>query len=241
MWIFAICSFATFALFVPWNFLAGIILSLSLFVLAVWFAVYIWDHYTEPDVFSKWEIFRMVFTSLCVLVLCTALLYGLGLQVLVRVDPHANDPEWTSFPESCANGTKPLYNCIRVGHGIPHPAESTGPIPFEPYKTTRKNTIDIFSEIIVDRVGCKLITKGEDFAHFRCLSEFLGYPDDLAIRAQCNSDGKALVWIHAQSRIGKWDYNKNDGRIRLISSYISVPADFAGFNMKLNGNPQKCV
>jgi uncharacterized protein (DUF1499 family) len=55
------------------------------------------------------------------------------------------------------------------------------------------------------------------YSHFRCLTDFLGYPDDVALKVQCK-DGQTIVWWHAQSRLAfaEFDFGVNDARLRLI-------------------------
>eukprot|EP00019_Armaparvus_languidus_P005353 CAMPEP_0168603134 /NCGR_PEP_ID=MMETSP0420-20121227/14552_1 /TAXON_ID=498008 /ORGANISM="Pessonella sp." /LENGTH=78 /DNA_ID=CAMNT_0008642065 /DNA_START=567 /DNA_END=800 /DNA_ORIENTATION=+ len=73
-----------------------------------------------------------------------------------------------------------------------------------------------------DFPNCLLINEvsnakaGWHFLHFRCLSSFAGYPDDVAVRLACSHDGTVAAWFHSESRLLKalWDHNLNDARIR---------------------------
>jgi len=227
-------------IFAPWVFVTGLALSSLLIGISLWFACYTYDHYQYDAVFSRWEVFKMLFSSLFFLgvtILITYLLVTMGLYRLI-----AEDPNWKAFPGQCRNASeegKPLLNCIRAGEGLPNPSFSTGPITFNAYTTSAQNVIIVFEDLIRRHVGCRLINSGPLFAHFRCLSDFWGYPDDLAITAICSDQTSANVWVHSQSRLGIWDYNLNDARVRLISSYLSLPNDYFGYQRKLHDG-QKC-
>lgn len=60
------------------------------------------------------------------------------------------------------------------------------------------------------------------FAHWRCLSTFAGYPDDLALQLTC-VDGAVHLWLHSQARLAGWDHNDNDARVRLLLGYALQP------------------
>jgi len=182
----------------------------------------------------------MCFTSLIILSVASLLVYFLVTMSMYRFN--GKDPEWNSFPASCRNGTngKPLLNCIRAGVNVPNPNFSTDPIEFALFMTSKQNTLSVFEELILDSINCRLIKRENDFIHFRCLSDFWEYPDDLAIQVQCVDSNHSSIWIHSQSRLGYWDYNKNDERVRLIYSYVFVPNDYFGFRTKLYDG-KKCL
>jgi len=235
MFVAAVCGVAGFGFFGPWLFKTGIALSALLFLGSIWFAAYICDHFKREDVFTKFDMFKMAFTSLIFLSIAIAVVYFLALMAVIRVE--APDEQWDEFPEYCRNETV-LYNCIRAGNGIPYPRESTGHIDFDSYPTTAQNVVAVFTEIITKRAECQPISQSPLFSHFRCLTDFWGYPDDIAITARCNSEGKADVWIHSQSRLGVWDFNLNDERVRLLLAYVLFP--HFPYSKQLNDN-KKCV
>ena len=64
------------------------------------------------------------------------------------------------------------------------------------------------------------------FLHYRCLSPALGYPDDLAVHADCRA-GAVRLWLHSQSRLpyAQWDHGLNDARVRRILMYAQLPPE----------------
>jgi len=224
-------------IFTPWVFYLGIAGSIVLSVIGAWFAAYIWDHYQDSAVYTKWELFKMCFTTIVILAVTTVILYFLVTMSVFRF--MGKDVEFHSFPQSCRNDTSAkLVNCIRTGLGVPDPTFSTGPIEFDPYTTSHQHALLVFRDLIVEKIHCRIIKESSDLLHFRCLSDFWGYPDDLVIKTQCIDSNHSSVWIHSQSRLGVWDFNKNDARVRLISSYISFPGDHFGFNKRLHDEQQ---
>jgi len=175
--------------------------------------------------------------------LCACALYLEVLSVIIHFS--ATDPLWSGFPQDCTYQTpSKVYNCVRVGKNIVHPHQSTGPMLFPLFSTNLQNFQMVIADIFDSRVtdfSCSIITQkssdSEVFFHYRCLSYFLGYPDDLAIKLFCE-DELAIIWVHSQSRLGEWDHNWNDMRVRLLYNVINTP--LFNYNKTLH-NGGKCV
>jgi len=229
-----LAGFTGICIFTQWMAYTALMGSITLSIISAWFAAYIWDHYHQDSgVYTKWQILKMCFTSFIILSITSLLIYLLATMSVYRFV--GKDPEWTSFPDACRNDTNGnlLVNCIRTGIDVPNPTYSTGPIEFALFMTSKQNAFSVLQELILGHISCRLIKKNSDFIHFRCLSDFWGYPDDLAIKIQCVDSQHSSIWIHSQSRLGRWDYNKNDERVRLIFSYVSLPDDYFGFRNRL--------
>jgi hypothetical protein len=143
----------------------------------------------------------------------------------------AADPGWQSFPNACradcsdhvCNNT--VLNCVRAGTNVPSPLFQlgSGPIMVPVFNATVNIGVQTFKEILNEKGDfrdCSLITESSGppyFLHYRCLSQVLGYPDDLAMALQC-SNGALQLWLHSQSRLldVKWDAGVNDARVRLV-------------------------
>jgi len=185
---------------------------------------------TQPENITRSGLF--LWLSLCFFAVLT--LQGLlaYYQVgLLQVRFLAPDPAWTAFPNKCSpNGHNlPIINCVRVGNGIPNATMDFGqadsPIIYQGFNATVANVQAMFEDILTAHFGCRMISSSTGFIHARCLSQFQGFPDDVAIKIFCANiagENVANVWIHSQSRLGVWDFNFNDARIREIFGYIAL-------------------
>lgn len=258
----SVAVFSAFALIVHavWGFTIGISVSLFTLVIATWFAAAIVDHYARaPRTVSSWVKLKTGFFVMFFLSIYAALVYLQILQLEVFFAAGATFAEaWSTFPTECrATPQTPPINCVRAGIGISNALASPGSdvVPVPLFATTLDNAADAFRGILQQREDfrdCHLlvdtsVTIGANssttvangtvahFLHWRCLSDFLGYPDDLAIQLFCQQ-GTVVAWFHSQSRLemAQWDHGSNDARIRLILAYATLPVEWYPFNAQLN-------
>jgi len=169
---------------------------------------------------------------------------------LIQIRFAAPDPAWTAFPNNCSpNGHNfPIINCVRVGNGVPNPAsdfsEADSAITVGGYNATVANVQAMFADILTVHLGCRMILSSPGFIHARCLTGYEGYADDVAIKIFCGNGTEsnlANVWIHSQSRLGVWDFNFNDARIRAIFGYIKLSLDWCtGEDIPAGAAPWSC-
>jgi len=180
----------------------------------------------------------MVISTLVFLAFLGVLLY---FQIFATINHFsAPDPNWSSFPLSCVNQQN-SFNCIRVGNGIKNGMTTTGNIMIPLFSTSLQNGQNIVQNVVRDYLKCNLITTlplglNEVFIHYRCLTDVLGYPDDFAINLYCE-DRQIVLWIHSQSRLGLWDHNVNDARVRLFWNVLH--SDLFTYNSSLS-NGETC-
>ena len=113
-----------------------------------------------------------------------------------------------------------------------------------PYPVVWNGTLDEVAQamkrVLVAQLRCSLITmldagpeRNNTFIHARCLSTWEGYPDDVAIRVDCNGDndspGGARAWVHAQSRAGVWDFDYNLWRAFVVRDSV-LRSDVSSFD-----------
>lgn len=170
--------------------------------------------------YDKREI--CAFSTFLVLVVITLaiLLYVQVLQLKIHLQ--SPDPRWTDFPNSCFLNptTHTVQNCVRFGVGIPRPLGGDG-IDVGLFSAPQTTVFEVFDKVARKDLMCSLVSLQESsFAHYRCLTSLMGYPDDLAIKVFCSGNVTA-VWIHSQSRIATWDELFNDYRVRLLIEVIN--------------------
>jgi hypothetical protein len=254
----AVFSAAALIVHAVWGFTVGITVSLFTVVLASWFAAAIVDHYARaPRVVSSWVKLKTGFFVMFFLALYAALIYLQVLQLEVYFAAGAGFAEaWSSFPDACrTTAQSPPINCVRAGLGVPNPLASPGSdlVPVPLFNTTLGNAADALRGILQQREDfrdCHLLADASvpvanasalnnataaHFLHWRCLSDFLGYPDDLAVLLSCQQ-GSVVAWFHSQSRLdmAQWDHGSNDARVRLVLAYASLPVAWYPFNAQLN-------
>jgi uncharacterized protein (DUF1499 family) len=180
----------------------------------------------------------------------------LGVQItlvwyqstLLSVRASSPDPQWTDFPASCKPnaGNVPIINCVRTGSGfnqsgIPNPMQGyrDGPISFADFNSSVDQVQQMFETVITQEANCRLIKSTPGFIHARCLTSFMGYPDDTVVKLFCNAQNKTSVWIHSQSRFDDawYDHNYNDARVRYILQIINLSLYWCtGKEVPINAN-----
>lgn len=153
-----------------------------------------------------------------------------GQSELISIHFNGPDPHWNTFPTACIAPPHPSVplNCIRVGVNITNPnsVEGVNDIEAPIYNNTTSEIIfGIYKHVATKQLGCRELFEDATWAHYRCLSTFLGKPSDLAFQVSPTDNYKVVdnttqvtPWIHSQARYvdGKPDNNANDARVRLL-------------------------
>lgn len=228
--LFSFFSFILLIIHATWIFHYGVILSAASGVVfgigVIYYVTSRWNVRSYNRGMTGFEIFKF---SLLILIVLGAQAVLIWYQsTLLRIHVNAPDPDWRDFPFKCAENSQNLtiLNCVRVGPGVPNPYTNKGLDPcltVPTYNGTLSDVTAMFVDVIRTGLGCKVIAYNESigFLHARCLTTFQGYPDDLALKFQCEA-GVTMVWIHSQSRLGWWDFNFNDARVRVLLQYIEL-------------------
>jgi|TARA_B100000959_G_scaffold172950_1_gene181084 uncharacterized protein (DUF1499 family) len=114
---------------------------------------------------------------------------------------------WDSFPKKCAVKTKCTrvadYNCR--GYNLK-------PIVIEESVNSVQKKI---MEIIYSKPRMKIINENVGFIHATDVTPFFRFYDDLAIKI-FEQEGKTIVWMQSQSRLGYYDFQVNEKRIQQL-------------------------
>jgi len=221
-----------------WVFTYGILVSAVSCVVFGLFVIYYvasrWNLSTINLGFTRFGLCKFLFLLIIVLGIQGVLVWY--QTSLLQIHVKAPDPEWVDFPLNCSPNpyNVTILNCFRVG-----PDPSVGTSILNPYSNnnadssfrihgfnaSRISVQNMFEQIVTKEVGCKLLWVNSTlgFLHFRCLTTFQGYPDDLAFKFFCNSQKNiTYAWIHSQSRLGIWDFNFNDARVRQVMAFMDL-------------------
>jgi len=236
-----IFSIFTFIVNASWGFVLGMVLSIVSIVLSFWLAFYIFSSFKQHARFTIYQIIKMALSVILFLTFLGVLLY---FQIFSTSNHFSasDPPAVNTFPTAC-NGAKPkIYNCIRVGPDVPEGMTTTGDINFPLFKTSKTNAQNIIQGVISEYLKCQIISSSNPqpnylLLHYRCLTPIVGYPDDFVLRLYCQ-DNLLYTWIHSQSRLGTWDVNVNDARVRLFLNVLT--SDLFTYNKTLNDG-QMCV
>ena len=120
--------------------------------------------------------------------------------------------KWTEFPKKCNIKTK----CTRVaesntrGYGL-KPIELEYEIDY-----IQKEII----KIIETKPRMKIINERLGFIHATDVTPFFRFYDDIAIKI-FEDNGKAIIWLQSQSRLGYYDFQVNEKRIQALHQKIS--------------------
>lgn len=222
--LFLIFSIVSLGIHSYWKFLTGIAFSIFCFLFAI-VCIYLCVLSRTRKAWS--QLNRRDLTKFCSLIAFCITFQSLFLTVsilLLKIHFLGEDVAWSEFPNACSPPT-PTYtilNCVRTGNNIPNPYTTPGldPILSREYIEDPQTLLSQFEGIVKRQTSCVLLYTGTDWLHFRCISEFMGLPSDLALRAfQIGNSTRTSVWAHSQSREGGWDENENDSRVRLLFSF----------------------
>jgi len=235
--IYSICGLVIHSL---WRFVFGTVFSvLSIGVGVLCAAVFVMMKYKKWTYLNRKEMAKVIAFALVCIIAQALLIWG--QSVLIAIHFHATDPHWTTFPTGCTHPPHPNtpLNCVRVGINITNPTsvEGVNDISAPMYNHTTLATIfDIYKHVAKKQLGCRELYADEVWAHYRCLTTFLGKPSDLAFQVSpkdnfiaSNGTSSVVPWIHSQARYvdGLSDENANDARVRLLltnayQSFIST-------------------
>jgi uncharacterized protein (DUF1499 family) len=235
--LFSLYSGLSLIIHFTWLFFWGIAVSaLAAVVFGVGVIYYIcsrWNVNTMSFGFTRGSLIKFVFVMIFFFCVQIVLTYYQGLLLKIHID--APDPDWYTFPLQCRpnplGSNYTVKNCVRVGRNISNPYTVNGEDPclisqLPSYNYSLAQVRAMFDHIVTsysEGLGCRLIAyNSSGFLHARCLTTFAGYPDDLALRIFCNEFDQTDVWIHSQSRLGVWDYNYNDARVRLMLAWANL-------------------
>ena len=121
--------------------------------------------------------------------------------------------KWNKFPEKCTIKTK----CTRVADYNCRGYELK---PVE-IKDSIKNVQTKIIEIINSKPRMKVINENVGFIHATDVTPFFRFYDDLAIKL-FEQEGKTIVWMQSQSRLGYYDFQVNEKRIQELHKKISL-------------------
>ena len=121
--------------------------------------------------------------------------------------------KWDKFPEKCSVKTK----CTRVadynnrGYGL-KPIET---------KESIENLQEKITKIIEAKPRMKIVKEENGFIHAIDITPFFRFYDDITIKI-FNDEGKTIVWMQSQSRLGLYDFQVNEKRIQELHKDFSL-------------------
>jgi len=121
--------------------------------------------------------------------------------------------KWDKFPEKCTVKTK----CTRVADYNCRGYELK-PIEIE---DNVKNVQSKIIKILNSKPRMKIINENIGFIHAIDVTPFLRFYDDIAIKL-FEENGKTIVWMQSQSRLGYYDFQVNEKRIQELHKIFSL-------------------
>ena len=118
-----------------------------------------------------------------------------------------------SFPEKCNVKTK----CTRVAN---YNNRGYGLKPIET-KENIANLQEKIVNIIEAKPRMKIINEKNGFIHAIDITPFFRFYDDITIKI-FNDEGKTIVWMQSQSRLGLYDFQVNEKRIQELHNDFSL-------------------
>ena len=119
---------------------------------------------------------------------------------------------WDEFPKKCNIKTK----CTRVAES------NTRGYGLKPIKL--EYGVDYVQKEIIKIIGTKprmeIINESLGFIHATDVTPFFRFYDDIAIKI-FEDNGKAVIWLQSQSRLGYYDFQVNEKRIQKLHRKIS--------------------
>lgn len=231
--LFTIFAIFTFVLHVYWKYFFG---GLYAMICVLFGGVCI---YLCVLVRSKKQWHQLVkvdyakIASFCLFILLFQALFLSLSIILLKIHFSGHDVAWDAFPNECSpnmrTGTT-ILNCVRTGANIPNPYTNPGldPISTRNYTGDVPTVLSQLSNLAARHIDCTILRLEDDWSHLRCISAIMGYPSDLALRVVPNLTPSPIgdtnsttvsLWVHSQSRLGEWDWNENDARVRLLFTY----------------------
>jgi uncharacterized protein (DUF1499 family) len=229
-----IFSIMTFIINASWSFVFGISISVISLVFSFWMVIYIFSMYKRHLRFTLYQLGKLLLSLIIFTGFLGVLLYFQTDSTIFHFS--APDPSWNDFPPDCIRHQgNPPFNCIRIGRHIENQVTTTGGLEFPPYKTSLQTAKTVFQTIVVHELACQIVSQIDKnlsmVMHYRCLTPILGYPDDFVLKLYCENS-LVILWVHSQSRLGIWDHNVNDARVRLLWNTINTT--LFSYNSSLN-------
>jgi len=170
--------------------------------------------------------------AFCIFILLFQALFLTLSVMLIKIHFSGASAPWDAFPNECAsnmyNGSPIILNCVRTGQDIPNPYTNPGLDAILPrnYSEDIPTLLSQLTNLASNHMDCTTLKTESDWAHLRCISAIMGFPSDLALRLVPSdvSPNTTItdVWVHSQSRMGEWDWNENDARVRILFTYKSL-------------------
>jgi len=122
---------------------------------------------------------------------------------LIHFTGQAADPEVRSFPNTCPK----LTNCYRFAPGETDIEPIVWNTDLRTARTELQNVINPLA---------KLEYESLIFFHYRFLTPFFGFPDDVFFVLNNTRPNVINIWIQSQSRLGKGDLGANEERVTFL-------------------------
>jgi len=126
------------------------------------------------------------------------------------------DPAWTKFPEKC---TQPI-GCTRVYYDNTSNRYGT---QVENITFNNSNLNQIIEDWQKTNLQTNVKLKSDNFYHFTFTTLVLGFVDDMEVKIIKCKDNPNMSSVYSQSelRIGKYDIEVNNNRIKDFYDYLS--------------------
>lgn len=141
--------------------------------------------------------------------------YGVYVALLIAVHVSSPDPKITSFPTSC-----PVWNrfgCSRIAETSSQSARGLSPLHIKaPMNVTHAAVI----EWIGSRGRSAVLVDKPNFIHARVLSLVFNFADDFMVHLKCSKEGRTVVEVQGQLRLGQSDMGVNARRNQMFFSEL---------------------
>jgi len=145
------------------------------------------------------------------------LLAWILIHISVRLA--APDAQLSGFPESCPEGLP--IGCSRVARSNPNRPD--GMEPFVAASPSAAVAEDVRAwasanggRLLQDKTG-----PGGVFLHYRFLSQFMGFPDDMMVSVSCEQE-RSVVEVQGQLRVGYGDMGVNTARNTALLQHLAA-------------------
>ena len=146
--------------------------------------------------------------SIIVFLIIIASSYFVMINVIYYLSPTT---KYEEFPEKRFGKN----NCTRIADN-PNRGRNMKPIITN---VAIKEIQNKLKNIIINMQRVKIINEKEGFIHFIQITPFFRFYDDIFIKIFENKK-KTNVWFQSQSRLGLYDFQTNEKRIKMIYNQI---------------------
>lgn len=127
--------------------------------------------------------------------------------MVIMIHLASPDPRLTSFPPSCPHDKR--FGCSRIAEELPKASHGLLPMVIE----APLADLQAFSQQWIDsQANSKVLYSLPGFMHARMVTMLFGFADDFMVGLKCDGDGKTVVEVQGQLRIGKSDLGVNGRR-----------------------------